>query len=94
MYLHKRPASSLVTSRIFHFPRIGLDLSNQETKATSSHRDAFLCIQHPNESHGSRTAELVHGDLQTEDQSVLPWYIGMASAMTQTHTPMIHPSLA
>jgi hypothetical protein len=37
MYLRKRPASSLVTSRIFRSPRIGLDLSNQETKATSSH---------------------------------------------------------
>ena len=37
MYLRKRPASSLVTSRIFCSPRIGLDLSNQETRATSSH---------------------------------------------------------
>jgi len=37
MYLHKRPASSLVTSCIFRSPRIGLDLSNQETKPTSSH---------------------------------------------------------
>ena len=37
MYLRKRPASTLVTSRVFRSPRIGLDLSNQETKASVTH---------------------------------------------------------
>lgn len=37
MYLRKRPTSSLATSRVFRSPRIGLDLSNQETKATPTH---------------------------------------------------------
>jgi len=35
----------------------------REQYSTSvSRSDAFLCIQYPDESHGSRTAELVHGD--------------------------------
>ncbi|OAX38855.1 hypothetical protein K503DRAFT_690783, partial [Rhizopogon vinicolor AM-OR11-026] len=37
MYLHKRPASSLATSRVFRSPRIGLDLSYPETKGTATH---------------------------------------------------------
>jgi hypothetical protein len=37
MYLRKRPASSLTTSRVFCSPRIGLDLSNTETIATTEH---------------------------------------------------------
>ncbi|OAX32586.1 hypothetical protein K503DRAFT_794724 [Rhizopogon vinicolor AM-OR11-026] len=37
MYLRKRPASSLATSRVFHSPRIDLDLSYPETKGTAIH---------------------------------------------------------
>ncbi|KAG2091955.1 uncharacterized protein F5147DRAFT_779808 [Suillus discolor] len=37
MYLRKRPASSLAASPVFRSPRIGLDLSNPETKASPTH---------------------------------------------------------
>jgi hypothetical protein len=37
MYLRKRPASSLTTSPVFRSPRIGLDLSNPETKINLTH---------------------------------------------------------
>lgn len=37
MYLRKRPASSLAASPVFRSPRIGLDLSNPETKAIPTH---------------------------------------------------------
>ncbi|KAG2146339.1 hypothetical protein DEU56DRAFT_787564 [Suillus clintonianus] len=37
MYLRERPASSLATSPVFRSPRIGLDLSNPETKASPTH---------------------------------------------------------
>lgn len=37
MYLRKRPPSSLATSPVFRSPRIGLDLSNPETKANPTH---------------------------------------------------------
>ncbi|KAG1766915.1 hypothetical protein EV702DRAFT_980502 [Suillus placidus] len=37
MYLRKRPTSSLATSTVFRSPRIGLDLSNPETKANPTH---------------------------------------------------------
>ncbi|KAG1736431.1 uncharacterized protein EDB91DRAFT_1238056 [Suillus paluster] len=37
MYLRKRPASSLATSPVLRSPRIGLDLSNPETKASPTH---------------------------------------------------------
>ncbi|KAG0700947.1 hypothetical protein DFH29DRAFT_929466 [Suillus ampliporus] len=37
MYLCQRPASSLATSPVFRSPRIGLDLSNPETKPIPTH---------------------------------------------------------
>ncbi|OJA15081.1 hypothetical protein AZE42_06937 [Rhizopogon vesiculosus] len=37
IYLRKRPASSLATSRVSRSPRIGLDLSYLETKGTATH---------------------------------------------------------
>lgn len=37
MYLRKRSVSSLATSPVFRSPRIGLDLSNPETKANPTH---------------------------------------------------------
>lgn len=42
MYLRKRPASSLAISPVFRSPRIGLDLSNPETKANPTHPRIFF----------------------------------------------------